>query len=188
MREISSVDMRTSQVAGLTNRPTLLTLDSVTDPLQITTPEQMRALAHPTRYSLLRQMGADGATISQLANRLSTHKGNVAHHLGVLERAGLVRKGPTRTVRGGTEQYYVPVARRLLFDDGEGDATAAMLRSVGEEIVRAKQPLLTHRTLHLTRRQADALAKHLEQVVDGLEPADSREPTYGVLVSVYRRP
>jgi predicted ArsR family transcriptional regulator len=164
-----------------------LTLDSVTDLLEITTPEQARALAHPTRHRLWREIDAAGATISQLANRLSTHKGNVAHHLGVLERAGLVRKGRTQTVRGGTEQYYVRTARRLRFDDNDGAATAAMLTSVGEEIIRARKPLLNHRTLRLTRRQAEALTRHLEHVVDQLEPAGPGEARYGVLVSVYRR-
>ena len=55
----------------------------------------------------------EGATVSQLAKSLSTNKGNVAHHLAVLERAGLVRRGESRQVRGGTEQYFVRAARRL---------------------------------------------------------------------------
>jgi predicted ArsR family transcriptional regulator len=157
------------------------------DVLEITTAEQMGALAHPTRHHLWREVDVPGATISQLAHRLSTHKGNVAHHLKVLENAGLVRKGPTRTVRGGTEQYYVRTARRLRFDDGDGVATAAMLTTIGEEILRAKRPLLSHRAVRLTRRQAEALAQHLDDVVNRLEPANPGERSYGVLVSVYRR-
>ena len=83
------------------------------DLLDVTETDQLRALGHPARMRLLLSVGADGATVSQLATRLGTNKGNVAHHLAVLERAGLVRRGRTRTVRGGTEQYFERVARRL---------------------------------------------------------------------------
>ena len=41
---------------------------------------------------LLLSVGPDGATVSQLSIRLGTNKGNVAHHLAVLERAGLLTK------------------------------------------------------------------------------------------------
>lgn len=160
----------------------------MTDILHAGSPDQLRAFSHPLRHRIWREVGGDGATISQLGNRLATNKGNVAHHLGVLQRAGLVAKGPTRTVRGGTEQYYVRTSRRITFGpDVPDEATAAMLTSIGEEIIRASRPLLNHRTVRLTRRQAEALADHLDQLLDRLEPADQREQEYGVLVSLYRR-
>jgi DNA-binding transcriptional ArsR family regulator len=152
------------------------------------TPEQLRAFAHPLRHRIWRELGAEGATVSQLAHRLPTNKGNVAHHLGVLVAAGLVVKGRTRTVRGGTEQYYERTADRLRLDaDADGSAVAAMLASVAEEVARAREPLLNHRTVRLTRQQADALARHLDRVVTELPAAGPREAAYGVLVSVYRR-
>lgn len=154
--------------------------------LDVTTPAQMKALSHELRHRIWRELGAEGATISQLANRLHSNKGNVAHHLGVLVVAGLAKKGRTRTVRGGTEQYYLRTSDRLKFGGAAG-ATEAMLESVGAEIVRAKDPLLNHRAVRLTRHQADALAGHLDTVVNGLDPAGPREASYGVLVSVYRR-
>jgi len=160
----------------------------VTDELDASSPAQLHALSHPTRVRLWREMGADGATISQLAHRLPTNKGNVAHHLGVLVDAGLARKGRTRTVRGGTEQYYERTARRLHFGAGDGgEATVALLESVAQELGRASRPLLNHRVLRLTRQQAVALARHLDTVVDQLEPAPEPETSYGVLVSVYPR-
>jgi hypothetical protein len=39
----------------------------------------------------------------------------------------------------------------------------------------------------LTRQQAVALARHLDTVVERLEPAVEPETSYGVLVSVYPR-
>src|SRR5690625_2448926 len=85
------------------------------DAVHATSPAQMRALSHPARHKLLRALAPEGATISQLSNRLAMNKGSVSHHLTVLREAGLVHKGPTRTVRGGTEQYFVPTAHKVLF-------------------------------------------------------------------------
>jgi len=54
---------------------------------------------------------------------------HVAHHLNVLLEAGLISKGPTRTVRGGTEQYFTRPARRIRFEGGsDGAALVAMMR------------------------------------------------------------
>ncbi|MDH2412847.1 helix-turn-helix domain-containing protein [Nocardioides sp. CER19] len=151
-----------------------------------TTPAQRRALGHPTRHLIWRATDSDGATVSQLTSRLRINKGNVAHHVKVLVDVGLLRPDRTRTVRGGTEQYYVKTARRLSVD-GDQDATRAMFASIADEVVGAVDPLLNHRTIRLTRRQAQAVAEHLDRVVNELVPAGPAEPTYGVLVGVYRR-
>jgi predicted transcriptional regulator len=158
----------------------------VTDPLELATGAQLRAFAHPMRHRIWREVGRDGATVSQLANRLATNKGNVAHHVKVLVEVGLLAPGPRRTVRGGTEQYYVTTASRLSVA-GDRGATRAMFASVAEEVEAAPDPLVNHRTIRLTRTQAEALARHLDRVVNDLEPAGERETRYGVLVSVYPR-
>ncbi len=157
----------------------------MTDVLDATGPRYAKAMSHPARHRLLFELGDDGATISQLANRLATNKGNVAHHLNVLAQAGLVRRGRTRTVRGGTEQYFVRAARRFRFDQLP-DALAAMMSNLTEELAGDRNALFNHRVLRLTARQASALAAHLDAVVNDLEPAGDRERRYGVVVSVYR--
>jgi len=157
----------------------------VTELLDATGPAYAKAMSHPTRHRLLVELGEDGATVSQLANRLTTNKGNVAHHLKVLVEAGLVRRGRTRTVRGGTEQYFVRAARRFRFEQAP-DALAAMMSNLADELAGDQQALLNHRVLRLTRRQAGALAAHLDAIVSNLEPAGDRERRYGVVVSVYR--
>lgn len=149
-----------------------------------TGPEYAKALGHPTRHRLLQELGEDGATTSQLANRLATNKGNIAHHLNVLVQAGLVHPGRTRTVRGGTEQYYVQAAKRYHFEQPE--ALSAMMSNLTNELAGDQQALLNYRVLRLTRTQAAALAAHLDAIVNNLEPAGEREPRHGVVVSVYR--
>ena len=92
----------------LTKRQRLLTLspcqierEPAPEVLEATDPRQLKALAHPLRNRIVFALGAEGATVSQLAKSLSTNKGNAAHHLAVLEQAGLVRRGERRQVRGG---------------------------------------------------------------------------------------
>ena len=157
------------------------------DVLEATSPEQVKALAHPLRNRILFALG-DGSTVSQLSTRLGTNKGNVAHHLAVLERAGLVRRAHTRQVRGGTEQYFTRVARRLRTPVGGGAGhTAALLQAVADEVdASPTEALLNLRRVRLTRAQAKALAEHLERVVDELPEAGPSEPTHGVLVSVFQ--
>lgn len=155
--------------------------------LEANEPAQLKALAHPLRNRILFALG-DGATVSQLAARFRTNKGNVAHHLGVLERAGLVRRAHTRQVRGGTEQYFTRAARRLRLESRPGDGhTAALLQAVADEIDGSPaEHLLNLRRVRLTRAQAAALAAHLDRLVDDLPEAGPHEPTHGVLVSVFQ--
>lgn len=157
------------------------------DVIDATRPDQLRALSHPLRNRILTSLDRDGATISQLANRLRTNKGNVAHHLGVLVSAGLVRKGRTRTVRGGTEQYFLPVGRRVRFGTGpDGAPIRAMLATVADEIP-PDDHLLNLRHLRLTANQAAALSDHLEKLITDLRPAGPRELEHGVIVGVWRK-
>lgn len=149
-------------------------------------PAQLRALSHPMRHRLLRALPADGATISQLSRLAKTNKGNVSHHLRVLLDAGLVTRGHTRTVRGGTEQYWMPVARRLRFPAGDGETTDAMLRAIGEEIPHDDDHLFNNRRLSMTAEQAQHLSEHLDRLVNELPDGDTGLPSYSVIVSVYR--
>lgn len=149
-------------------------------------PEQVKALAHPLRHALLCALPAHGATVSQLARTLATNKGNVSHHLRVLLEAELVRLGPSRTVRGGTERYYLPAAERLRFP-ATASTTAAMMTTLAAEIPDGDDHLLNSRHLRLTEAQANAVAAHLERLVHDLPQAPPGAPTYGILVGVYRR-
>lgn len=160
----------------------------VPDLLDATSPAQAHALGHPTRHRLLLEVGESAATVSQLTNRLGINKGNVAHHVQVLVAAGLLRKDRTRTVRGGTEQYYVRAARRVRFESGADHAPlVAMMRTLTGDLARDQDAVLNHRVLRLTARQAAALRAHLDRLVDDLTPAGDREARYGVVVGVYRR-
>ncbi|HEY3003037.1 MAG TPA: helix-turn-helix domain-containing protein [Kribbellaceae bacterium] len=158
------------------------------DELEVSTPEQYKALGHPMRHRLLFALGQQAATISQLAVMLGTRKGNVAHHLGVLREAGLVTVVETRQVRGGTEHYYRRSAQRLHFG-GEllAAETPVVLQAVADELGGAEEELLfTLRNVRLTEEQARELADRLSSYLDGLGDAGDGEKRYGMLAAVYR--
>jgi len=152
-----------------------------------TTPQQQTALTHPSRHRLLFLLGDGPATVSQLANRLRTNKGNVAHHLAVLQRVGLVQVSHTRQVRGGTERYFRRTVARLRTTAADGAHTAALLQAVAEEITASPgEPLLHLRRVRLTAAAATTVARHLEALINNLPEASPKEATYGVLVSMFR--
>lgn len=162
--------------------------DPIDESIEISSAAQYKALGHPLRHRLLFALGLEAATISQLANALDQRKGNIAHHLGVLQSAGLVRIVETRQVRGGTEHYYRRVARRFSFVGPESDAHGpVMVRAVADELATAApEAMLTIRNVRLTPAQAEAASVALETIASSLEDAGDRAERYGVLVTLYR--
>ncbi|MEV8372216.1 metalloregulator ArsR/SmtB family transcription factor [Kribbella sp. NPDC056861] len=162
--------------------------DEMADRLDVSTAEQFKALSHPLRHRLLFALGQEAATISQLATALGTAKGNIAHHLGVLRDAGMVRVTETRQVRGGTEQYYRRTAKIFNFTgEGERANTAVALQAASAELQSATgKPMLNLRNIRLTEKQAEELQTRLSDLVHDLQDAGPGEARYGVVVSVYR--
>jgi DNA-binding transcriptional ArsR family regulator len=162
--------------------------DEMADKLEISTAEQFKALGHPLRHRLLFALGQEAATISQLATSLGSAKGNIAHHLGVLRDAGMVRVVETRQVRGGTEQYYRRTAKMFDFTgEGERANTVVALQAAAAELQSATgRPMLNLRNIRLTESQATELQNRLDELVHSLQDAGPGEARYGVVVSVYR--
>ena len=150
---------------------------------QVTTPEQFKALGHPTRHRLLLALSQRQATISQLAAELRTNKGNVAHHLKVLADAGLVRVGGTRQVRGGTEQYYERSFTALEFTDQA--TTGAAFQALATEIAAADDPFLAVRTLRLTAEHASKITAVLQDLTAEQGDGDD-QPRYSLLLGFYQ--
>jgi DNA-binding transcriptional ArsR family regulator len=156
--------------------------------LEIGSPEQYKALAHPLRQRLLFALGRAPATTSQLAVSLGAQKGNVGHHLKVLREAGLVRITEARRVRGGTEQYYQRTFRRISVPGPSAEHTGALLGAVAEELRRApEEPVLALRHLRLTADGARELGETLRRLVDQAGDAGGDEAVHGVLVALYRQ-
>jgi DNA-binding transcriptional ArsR family regulator len=67
----------------------------------------IRALSHPTRRSILKEMGS-GEEISpqELSVRVASPLANVAYHVRVLARCEAIKLVRTAPVRGSTQHFY----------------------------------------------------------------------------------
>ncbi|NSC19858.1 helix-turn-helix domain-containing protein [Streptomyces albus subsp. chlorinus] len=69
-------------------------------------PATLKALAHPLRLKILRQLAVTGpATSTALAEVLGENTGTLSYHLRRLERAGLVEDDPDHAA-GGRERWW----------------------------------------------------------------------------------
>ena len=84
------------------------------DRLELTTHAQLRAIADPTRDMILDLLLERAATVGELAAAVDRPKSTVAHHVGVLVDAGMLRVIRTRRVRAIDERYYGRMARLMM--------------------------------------------------------------------------
>jgi len=98
-------------------------LDYTLEPVvRADTGAQLKALADPTRTTILDLVLERAATTTELAEALGKPKGTVDHHLKVLEKAGLVKVVRTRKVRAMTERFWGRTARTIIIETPPGDA------------------------------------------------------------------
>jgi DNA-binding transcriptional ArsR family regulator len=166
------------------------------DVLEVRDPEQFRAVGDPIRSRIISLLSERAATTSQLAKALDRPKGNIGHHLKVLEEAGLVRVVRTRQVRAVTEKYYGRTARLFNFHDMHEvypEDDFRFLREAMEEWARP-DPDEPHPDLSSTLRHARIPAAKAEEFNRKmLELADEfsgyesvpGERVYGFLGSVF---
>ncbi|GAA1699492.1 hypothetical protein GCM10009745_52620 [Kribbella yunnanensis] len=79
--------------------------------LELTTAEQVRAIADPLRTTILGLLHERAATVTELATAVKRPKSTVAHHVKVLADAGILRVVRTRKVRAIEERFYGRAAR-----------------------------------------------------------------------------
>src|SRR5438128_12687522 len=81
------------------------------DTVELTTTEQVRAISDQLRTTILGLLHERAATVTELAAAVKRPKSTVAHHVGVLAKAGLLQVVRTRRVRAIEERYYGRTAR-----------------------------------------------------------------------------
>jgi len=82
--------------------------------LELTSPEQFKALGDSFRQKILNLLAERAVTTHQLAEALRSPNSTVAHHLNILTKVGLTKVVRTRQVRAITERYYGRVARTYI--------------------------------------------------------------------------
>ena len=77
----------------------------------VTSPRELRAMADPLRSTILDLVLERAATVAELVAAVGRPKSTVAHHVGVLLAAELVKVVRTRRVRAIDERFYGRTAR-----------------------------------------------------------------------------
>jgi len=169
------------------------------DVLVVREPEQLKALGDDLRADIVVRLREHAHSTTELAEALGLPKGTVAHHVKVLEKAGLIRVVRTRRVRALTEKLYGRTARLFLFkssDDADGEdvrnVAAASLRTAAEEMLPGDDDgRTTFAVLRLNLNDDDArrFTRRLEKLTrDFLDSDDPDGEPFGLAVALFRRP
>lgn len=151
------------------------------------TPTQLKALGHPVRNAILHMVAERAATTSELAVAVGKSHGTVAHHLKVLEDAGLVRVVRTRQVRAITESYWGRTGRTIFIGKppGEEEDETMFLREAMSTFTAGEHGYTTLRYARISTERVDAFELRLEALVEEfLDLERSGSTTYGLLVAL----
>ena len=161
------------------------------DRLVVTRAEQVRALAHPLRTTVLGLLGERAASVAELAQATGRPKGTIAHHVGVLHRAGLVQVVRTRRVRAVEERFYGRAARTVTIavqgtdlPTDQNDFVVAATESRDAEERRRLWSFIRHARLDDDR--VDEFWLRIRALVEEFDRLPrAGETTYGMAVGIY---
>lgn len=145
-------------------------------------PAQLRALGGELRGRIAGLLRERAWSTQELSAELGVPKGTVAHHLKVLESAGLIRVVHERKVRAVTEKFYGRVARLFLFQiEDPADARAAgasTLRDAAFQLERAPAGAAWGLVLsRLDPADAKRFGRRVERLLEDFRTSDDPEGT-----------
>jgi DNA-binding transcriptional ArsR family regulator len=168
----------------------------IADVLELTTPEQFKALGDPMRQKILHLLGERAATIGQLATALECPTSTVAHHVRVLVEARLLRVVQTRQVRALTERYYGCTARTYvsvskIADDDENLGLRLLQEALKEIASSPKEEnhfqSYTVSYARIPETQAYAFAERVRQLVEEFKSIEGAgQHVYSFMTALYR--
>lgn len=157
--------------------------------LVLETSDQMRAFADPNRTEIIRLLAERPATTTELAEAMGRPKGSVAHHVKVLEEAGLVTVVGTRKVRAITEKFYGRLARTYVFPPlDEAEHPPFLVEAMAEirEPREGEAGMFTIRHARIPDTRAEAFADELVQLAEEFAARPrGGSTTYGFLIGLY---
>jgi DNA-binding transcriptional ArsR family regulator len=165
------------------------------DTLELTTPEQVRAISDSLRTTIIGLLHERAATVTELAQAVKRPKSTVAHHVNVLAAAGLVRVVRTRRVRAIDERYYGRTARMFYMGFGERAEQAALPLDFNDFEVAAKESAAAYDAHQLrsfirhARMPAQRAAEFWARILPFVHQFDqlprSGETVYGFVLGLY---
>jgi DNA-binding transcriptional ArsR family regulator len=119
--------------------------------------DQLRLLSDPIRQRVLKLLGVEAMSTSQLAAELGDDApGNLYYHVHRLHSAGLIRLVRTEPRRGAVEKFYEPVAKVFTVKP------ELVVTMAGDE------PLLDDMTTAVRRMMEDTLHQFATSLARGL--------------------
>ena len=165
---------------------------------ELTTGAEVRAIGHPLRTTILGLLHERAATVTEMAAAVGRPKSTIAHHVSVLQRAGLVRVVRTRRVRAIDERYYGRTARMFYYGavDRLGDGALALDFNDFDAAARESQAAYESRQLRsfirharIPREGAAAFWRRAMALVEEFDHLPrSGNTTYGFVLGVYPIP
>lgn len=166
----------------------------------VTKAAQRSALASPLRLEILGLFTNPAPlAISDMARLMGRTAGSLYHHVGLLEKAGLLRRAGTRPAGKRHEALFAPVAERIevaveagdtesvdhivkalsaAFRMAERDLDAALMNPDSRTEGPERNLFATRMHMHVSPRILARINKHLDAITDILaaESARKREP------------
>jgi DNA-binding transcriptional ArsR family regulator len=165
------------------------------DRIVLTTSAQVKAISHPLRTTMLSLLHERAATVSELAVALERPKSTVAHHIKVLNEAGLVQVVRTRRVRAIDERFYGRTARMFYVGVDRGLDREPLPRDFNDFEVAARESTAAHedgklwgfiRHARISEAQASEFWERMAELVTEFDELPrSGETVYGFAVGVY---
>ena len=163
--------------------------------LPLTRTEQVKALGHPLRNTVLSLLHERAATVGELAGAVRRPKSTVAHHVNVLTEAGLVQVVRTRRVRAIEERFYGRTARMFFVAVERGPDADTMPLDFNDFEVAARESEAAYRDgklwgfirhARISEEQASAFWKRMAELVTEFDRLPrSGETMYGFAIGVY---
>jgi len=181
----------------MTSKPPVPDYD-LDDRMELTSAVQVRAIGHPLRTTILGLLHERAATVTEMATAVGRPKSTVAHHVTVLERAGLVQVVRTRRVRAIDERYYGRTARMFHVGVGSHPRDGVLPLDFNDFDVAASESQAAYQTHQLWSfirhariprdRAAEFWRRGMDLVQDFERLPRSGETTYGFVAGVYPIP
>src|SRR5215210_7216729 len=165
------------------------------DRMALTTPDQVKAIGHPLRTTILQLLHERAATVTELAVAVGRPKSTVAHHVKVLVEAGLVRVVRTRRVRAIEERFYGRTARMFYVAVQQTSDGDELPRDFNDFEVAARESAAAYadgklwgfiRHARISEAQASEFWERMAELVADFDQLPrSGETMYGFAVGVY---
>ena len=163
--------------------------------IALTRPDQVKALSHPLRTTILGLLHERAATVTELATAVGRPKSTVAHHVKVLGDAGLVQVVRTRRVRAIDERFYGRTARMFYIAVERSTEGGPLARDFNDFEVAARESVAAYedgklwgfiRHARISETQASEFWERMAELVAEFDQLPRSGGTmYGFAVGVY---